>query len=84
MNSVPLQIKLHPLCNIKIAAEILSVLESNPAVCVSEAAKIVGCSEITARKHLLRIVKAGLAIEKRFGKARVFMIKKKEGEGVLL
>lgn len=84
MKSTLLHIELHPLCNTKIAAEILSVLESNPAVCVSEAAKIVGCSEITARKHLLRIVKGGLAIEKRFGKARVFMIKKQDEDGGLL
>ena len=84
MNSAPLKIELHPLCNTKIAAEILSVLESNPAVCVSETAKIVGCSEITARKHLLRIVKAGLAIEKRFGKARVFIIKRQDEDGGLL
>jgi predicted ArsR family transcriptional regulator len=68
-----LQAELHPLCDKRIASKILEVLESNPAICIREAAKVVGCSDITARKHLLRIAKAGLAIEKKIGRTRVFI-----------
>ena len=65
--------ELHPLCNREIAAKVLSVARSNSAVCIHEVAKTVGCSDITARKNLSRLVKAGLAVEKRIGIARVFV-----------
>ena len=48
-------------------------MNSNPAVCIQEVAKKVGCADVTAKKHLARIVKAGLATEKRIGNARVFL-----------
>ena len=65
--------ELHPLCNKEILAAILKEVRSNPAVCIREAARSVGCSDITAQKHLLRLVRAGLAIEKRVGRTRIFI-----------
>lgn len=72
--SIPLSLEreLHPLCDREISARVLCVVRSNPAVCIQEVAETVGCSDITARKNLSRLVKAGLAAEKRIGKARVF------------
>lgn len=72
--SIPLALEreLHPLCDREISARVLCVVRSNPAVCIQEVAKAAGCSDITARKNLNRLVKAGLAAEKRIGKARVF------------
>jgi len=64
---------MHPLCDRATMARILSFVNSNPAVCIQEVAKVVGCSDITAKKHLARLAKAGLAVEKRIGKARVFI-----------
>ena len=64
--------ELHPLCDREISARVLSVVRSNPAVCIQEVAEAADCSDITARKNLNRLVKAGLAVEKRIGKARVF------------
>jgi predicted transcriptional regulator len=68
-----LEHELHPLCNRQTCAKILKEVQSNPAVCIQEIVRTVGCSSITARKNLVRLVKAGLAIEKRIGKARVFI-----------
>jgi predicted transcriptional regulator len=68
-----LQSELHPLCDKRIASELLKVVESHPAICIREAARVVGCNDITAKKHLLRIVKAGLAIEQKIGRTRVFI-----------
>jgi predicted ArsR family transcriptional regulator len=65
--------QMHPLCDRAIMARILRVVNSNHVVCIQEAAKEVGCADITAKKHLARIVKAGLATEKRIGRARVFL-----------
>jgi DeoR/GlpR family transcriptional regulator of sugar metabolism len=69
----PLSRELHPLCDRAIIVRILEVLEANPAVCIEEVARVVGCSDITAKKDLTKMVLAGLAIEKRIGKSRVFM-----------
>jgi len=70
-----LEKELHPLCDRAILARILNVINSSPASCIQEVADTVGCSDVTAKKHLARIVKAGLAIEKRIGKTRVFIPK---------
>jgi biotin operon repressor len=67
-----LEKELHPLCDRAILARILNVINSSPA-CIQEVADTVGCSDVTAKKHLARIVKAGMAVEKRIGKARVFI-----------
>lgn len=81
MSSLPdsLMRELHPLCDTAITEKILNVVRSNSAVCIQEVAKAVDCSEITARKNLIRLVKSGLAVEKRIGKVRVF-IKSEETE----
>lgn len=68
-----LEQELHPLCNREISAKVLNEVRSNPAVCIREVARAVDCSDITARKHLSRLVRAGLAIEKRVGKTRIFI-----------
>jgi predicted transcriptional regulator len=68
-----LEKELHPLCDRAILARILNVINSSPASCIQEVADTVGCSDVTAKKHLARIVKAGMAVEKRIGKARVFI-----------
>ena len=75
MQAIPAELDrlLHPLCDRKIAAEILQILESNPAVCIRDVEKAAGCSNLTAQKHLTRIVRAGLAVEKRIGRTRVFV-----------
>lgn len=67
---------LHPHADREIAAEVLEVLNSTPATCAAEVSQIVGCSYVTAEKHLAKIVEAGLAVEKRIGKVRVFIAKK--------
>jgi response regulator of citrate/malate metabolism len=75
-----LEKELHPLCDRAILARILNVINSAPASCIQEVADTVGCSDVTAKKYLERIVKAGLAVEKRIGKARVFIPNKPMGE----
>lgn len=65
--------ELHPLCSRKIAAQILEFLGSNPAVCIQDVAEAIGCSNLTAKKHLIRIVRVGLATEKRVGRTRIFI-----------
>ena len=84
MHDLPdsLRRELHPLCDPAITAKVLSVVKSNSAVCIQEVAKAVDCSDITARKNLIRLVKAGLAVEKRIGKARVFTKSKEIEEGI--
>jgi DeoR/GlpR family transcriptional regulator of sugar metabolism len=67
--------ELHKLSNREISTKILSIVQSNPVVCIHEVARLAGCSDITARKNLCRLVKADLAVEKRIGKARVFISK---------
>lgn len=81
MSKIPrsLEKEMHPLCDRAITERILSVVNSNIAVYAREVAKAVGCSDITAKKHLARIVKAGLATEKRVGKARVIIGKDLSG-----
>jgi predicted transcriptional regulator len=69
----PLERELHPLCSREILARVLYEVRSNPAVCIRDVARAVGCSDITAQKHLSRIVRAGLAIEKRVGRMRIFI-----------
>jgi hypothetical protein len=66
---------LHPLCHREIVAKILQTLETNPAVCIQDVARAAGCSSLTAQKHLERIVRAGLAIEKRVGRVRIFILR---------
>jgi predicted ArsR family transcriptional regulator len=75
--SIPnsLEKELHPLCNRAVLALILNAVNSSPAICIQEVANTVGCSDLTAKKHLARIVKAGLAVEKRIGRTRVFISK---------
>lgn len=72
--NIPLALEreLHPLSDREISARVLCVVRSNPVVCIREVADAAGCSDITARKNLNRLVKAGFAAEKRIGKARVF------------
>ncbi|MHB8117847.1 MAG: hypothetical protein ACYDHX_03840 [Methanothrix sp.] len=84
MHDLPdsLRRELHPLCDPAITAKVLNVVRSNSAVCIKEVAKAVDCSDITARKNLIRLVKAGLAVEKRIGKARVFIGSKEIEEGI--
>ena len=65
--------ELHPLCNREISARVLSEVRSNPAVCIREVARAVDCSDVTAQKHLSRLVRAGLAVEKRIGRTRIFV-----------
>jgi predicted transcriptional regulator len=65
--------ELDPRCGREISTRILRVVKSNPAVCIQEVAKAVNCSDITARKNLVRLVRVGLAVEKKIGKARVFV-----------
>ena len=74
--------ELHPLCDLTITAKVLNVVRSNSAVCIQEVAKAVDCSDITARKNLIRLVRAGLAVEKRIGKVRVFIKSEEIVEGV--
>jgi Fic family protein len=57
--------ELHPLCSTEILAKVVHEVRSNPVVCIRDVAKAVGCSDITAQKHLSRLVRAGLAIEKK-------------------
>ncbi len=67
---------LHSHADRGIAAEVLAVLNSTPATCAAEVSQTVGCSYVTAEKHLAKIT-AGLAIEKRIGKVqRVFIAKR--------
>ena len=66
---------LHPGADREIAAEVLAVLKSTPATCAAEVSQTVGCSYVTAEKDLAKTVEAGLAIEKRLGKVRVFIAK---------
>jgi len=68
-----LEKEMHPLCDRELAFRILYELRSNPAVCIQEVAKSAVCSNLTAHKHLIRIVRAGLAIEKRIGRTRIFI-----------
>jgi DeoR/GlpR family transcriptional regulator of sugar metabolism len=74
-NEIPesLRRELHLRCDREITARILRMVRSNPAVCIKEVAKAVGCSDITARKNLDILVRVGLAVEKKIGKARVFV-----------
>jgi hypothetical protein len=65
--------ELHPLCSREILARVLNEVRSNPAVSIREVAKTANCSDVTAQKHLLRLVRAGLAIEKRVGRTRIFL-----------
>jgi len=67
---------LHSHADRGIAAEVLAVLNSTPATCAAEVSQTVGCSYVTAEKHLAKTVEAGLAIEKRIGKVHVFIAKK--------
>ena len=69
----PLERELHPLCSREILARVLYDVRSNPAVCIREVAKTANCSDVTALKHLSRLVRAGLAIEKRVGRTRIFI-----------
>ncbi|MDD3564040.1 MAG: helix-turn-helix transcriptional regulator [Methanothrix sp.] len=75
---VPIELDsvLHSRADRGIAAEILEVLNSTPATCAAEVSQTVGCSYVTAEKHLAKTVEAGLAIEKKLGKIRVFIAKK--------
>jgi len=84
MQALPDSLKreLHPLCDLAITAKVLDVVISNSAVCIQEVAKAADCSNITARKNLIRLVKAGLAVEKRIGKTRIFMKSKEIGEDI--
>ena len=84
MSSLPnsLARELHPLCDIAIAERFLNEVRSNSAVCIQEVAKAAGCSEITARKYLIRLVKSGLAVEKRIGKVRIFINSEESEEEV--
>lgn len=66
---------LHPRASREIAAQVLDILKSTPATCAAEVSQTVGCSYVTAEKHLAKTVEAGLAIEKRLGKVRVFIAK---------
>jgi ribulose-5-phosphate 4-epimerase/fuculose-1-phosphate aldolase len=66
---------LHSHADRGIAAEVLAVLNSTPATCAAEVSQIVGCSYVTAEKHLAKTVTAGLAVEKKLGKIRVFIAK---------
>jgi hypothetical protein len=65
--------ELHPLCDKDKAAKVLAFLDSNYVVCIREVADGVGCSNLTAQRHLERIVRAGLAVEKRAGRVRIFI-----------
>lgn len=65
------------MCDRQIAGKILQMLESNAAICIQDVVKEAGCCNMTAGKHLARIVNAGLAIEKRVGRIRIFISKKK-------
>jgi biotin operon repressor len=75
MQAIPMELDnaMHPLCNREIAIRILQTLESNPVVCIQDVARATGCSNLTAQKHLERIVRAGLAVEKRVGRVRIFI-----------
>ena len=83
MQSIPkcLEQEFHPRSNKEIAARILRIVRLDKAICISEVAEAAGCSSITARKNLCKMVKAGLAVEKRIGKARVFISKESPGCG---
>jgi predicted ArsR family transcriptional regulator len=60
-----LERELHPRTDRKISARILEMLGLDQVVCIHDVAEAVGCSNITARKNLCRLVKADLAVEKK-------------------
>jgi hypothetical protein len=73
---------LHPLCHREITAKILQTLETNPAMCIQDVARSTGCSNLTAQKHLEKIVLAGLATEKRVGRVRIFISRDKRRDPI--
>lgn len=68
-----LEQEMHPRADRALVIRILEFINSTPAACVSDVSNAVGCADITASKHLMRMVRAGLVIEKRIGRARVFI-----------
>ncbi|MGD0952260.1 MAG: hypothetical protein ABR985_07680 [Methanotrichaceae archaeon] len=70
---IKLERSMHPRADRKLAARILELIGSTPAVCIADVRTNVGCADATALKHLLRMKEAGLVSEKRIGRARVFI-----------
>ena len=73
---IPIKLEkcMHPRADRAIAARILAFIDSTSwPVCISDVGAKVGCADLTATKHLIRMKKAGLVYEKRIGRARVFI-----------
>jgi predicted transcriptional regulator len=68
-----LENEMHPRADRALAARILNFINTTPAACIADVGSAVGCADITACKHLRRMVRAGLATETRIGHARVFI-----------
>jgi len=62
----------------EIRKRVIDVLSNEPVASIQEVALKAKTMRITAKKHLERLVREGLAIELRKGPARLFMLKERE------
>jgi len=60
--------------NEEIRARVLAVLSNEPVASILEVATKAKTMRVTAKKHLERLVREGLAIEMQKGPARLFML----------
>jgi predicted ArsR family transcriptional regulator len=58
-----------------IRDRILDVLSDEPIVSIKEVAEKAKTQRITAKKHLERLTREGIALELRKGSARLFMLR---------
>ena len=61
----------------KIRKRVIDVLTTEPVASIYEVATKAKTMRVTAKKHLERLVREGLAIELRKGPARLFMLKER-------